>query len=98
MLAPFTIQIDWNELLNHRQTMSDKNTIRKNYGRKQHDYHVNDRVLVLNTEPMRGKLAPRTLPEGLWLITQIFANGTVNMNRNGYIERMNIRRLRPFVT
>ena len=96
MLSPFRIQVDWNQLLRQRQTMSDKNTIRENHGRRHHDYTVNDRVLILNKEPMRGKLAPVTLDEGPWSITQIFANGTVNINRNGYVERINIRRLRPF--
>ena len=76
--------------------MSNKNTIRENYARKQHDFCIRDKVLILNNEQIRGKLAPRALPEGPWTITEVFTNGTVNINRNGYIERINIRRLRPF--
>ena len=96
MLSPFSIQVDWDEILNRHQLMTDKNTIRENHGRKHHDYNIDDQILILDKNPMRGKLAPIALNEGPWTITRVFANGTVNINRNGYIQKINIRRLRPF--
>ena len=96
MLSPFSIQVNWDDILNRRQSMTDKNTIRENHGRRQHNYNINDKILILDKNPMRGKLAPVALDKGPWTITRVFANGTVNINRNGYIQRINIRRLRPF--
>jgi hypothetical protein len=96
VFSPFTIHVDWDEILNHHRAMSDKNNIRENHGRKRYDYNINNKILILKKEHMRDKLDPTTLDEGPWTITTVFANGTANVNRNGYIGRMNIRRLRPF--
>ena len=59
------------------------------------DYKVGDLVLILNTANFKGKLEPSTLPDGPWKIVQVHTNGTVSILRNHYVERMNIRRLRP---
>ena len=96
MLHPFSSQVDWNQLLKHRQGLINQSNMKENMRRQTHDYAVNDLVLILNKEVPRGKLSPSTLPEGPWRIQQVYTNGTVTIIRNSYMERMNIRHLRPY--
>ena len=58
-----------------------------------HDYQPNDQVLVLAYKP--DKLEPRA--RGLYCILHTHVNGTVTIRRSPTImERINIRRLRPY--
>ena len=90
MLHHFSSQVDWNQLLKHRQGLINQSNMRENMRRQTHDYAVNDLVLILNKETPRGKLSPSALPEGLWRIQQVHTHGTVTIVRNSYMERMNI--------
>ncbi len=96
MLNPFSTQINWDELLKRKQETIDKYDFKENSKRLDFDYKIGDKVLILNKATFRNKLDPSTLPEGPWEIKQVHANGTVSIQRNNYLERMNIRRLRPF--
>ncbi len=82
MLLPFSAQVNWPDLLQHKQNTIDKTNIRENKGRHSHDYRVGDMVLILNRTTFRNKLAPTTLPEGPWKISQVHTNGTVSILRN----------------
>ena len=75
-----------------------QNNERENQSRKDQDYKVGQKVPILNKNQLRGKLEPTVLNEGPWLILQTNTNGTVTIKRNNYIERINIRRIRPFFT
>ena len=96
MLNPFSTQINWDELLKRKQETIDRYNFKENSNRLDFDYKIGDKVLILNKTTFRNKLDPSTLPEGPWEIKQVHANGTVSIQRNDYLERMNIRRLRPF--
>ena len=96
MLYPFSKQVDWKQLLQNKQTLIDQANIKENSKRRFHDYKEQDLVLILNKATTKGKLEPITLPEGPWKITQVHTNGTVSILRNNYVERINIRRIRPF--
>ena len=96
MLFPFSNHIDWKELLTRKQDEIDKGNIKENKGRRNFDYKVGDLVLILNKATFKGKLEPQTLPEGPWKVLQVHTNGTVSILRNLYVERINIRRIRPF--
>ena len=96
MLYPFSKQIDWQQIMNRKQKIIDVANIKENAKRKYFDYKVGDLILILNKQGNRGKLEPSTLPEGPWKIVQIHTNGTVSILRNKYVERLNIRRIRPF--
>ena len=96
MLFPFSKQFDWQEILDKKQKIIDKANIKENSKRKFFNYKEGDLILILNKQSNRGKLDPHTLSEGPWRITQVHTNGTVSILRNTYIERMNIRRIRPF--
>ena len=96
ILHPFSTQINWKELLKGKQETIDKANIKENARRRYYDYKVGDKILILNTASHKGKLEPTVLSEGPWEIVQVHTNGTVSILRNTYIERMNIRRIRPF--
>ena len=96
MLYPFSKQIDWEQILNRKQDLVDKTNFKENAKRKYHDYKEGDLILILNKQNQKGKLDPITLPEGPWKIVQVHTNGTVSILRNKYVERLNIRRIRPF--
>ena len=102
MLYPFSRQVDWNQLLEKKQSLIDQANIKEISKRKYYDYKEQDLILILilililNKATAKGKLEPVTLPEGPWKITQVHTNGTVSILRNNYIVRINIRRIRPF--
>ena len=96
MLHPFPSKIDWSQLLKHKQERINNINQRENQGRKEFDYQVGQKVLILNKNYMKGKLEPTVLSEGPWTIQQVHTNGTISIMRNKYLERINIRRIRPF--
>ena len=96
ILNPFSKQINWDELMTKKQQVINTQNIKENSRRRYFDYKVGDRILILNKSTFRGKLEPSTLPEGPWKILQVHTNGTVSILRNSYVERLNIRRIRPY--
>ena len=69
---------------------------RQNRSRKEFDYQVGRKILILNNTQLKGKLEPTVLNEGPWIIKTVHTNGTVSILRNKCLERSNIRRIRPF--
>ena len=95
MLAPFARQIDWKTLRQRRQDQINSQNLRENTNRKFHDYNVGDRILILDKD-LTKKLNPKVLEEGPWTITNVHVNGTVTINRNGYLETINICCIKPY--
>lgn len=84
---------DLNLLRQRRQAKTDYNFGRENARRTTKDYQVGDRVLIITDRP--NKLEERAT--GPYVIQQVHTNGTVSINRSqGVIERINIRRLKPY--
>ena len=79
-----------------RQQRIDHNLRTANNRRYNFDYVVGGRVLeVVSSKSKNGKLRKRT--KGPYSILQVHSNGTLTIRRNGnLIDRVNIRRLRPF--
>ena len=96
ILYPFPTQINWSELLNAKQEAIDKANIKENAKSRYVDNKIGDKILILNKATHKGKLEPTVLPGGPWNITQVHTNGTVSILKNSYVERMIIRRIRPF--
>ena len=96
MWYTFSKQVDWNELLERKQNIINKANIKENSKRRSFDYTEGDLIIILHKQGHNDKLDLSTFPEGPWKITQIHTNGTVPILRNNYIERINIRRIRPF--
>ena len=95
MLLPIPIIANLQFLREKRQAVIDKNNLRDNRRRRTHDYAVGDQILILVSDPKA--LSTRTT--GLYVITQVHANGTVSFLRNAEVfERINIRRIKPYYT
>ena len=60
-----------------------------------HKYRVGDRVLLVLSGDEVTLDAPT---EGPFQVTAVSRNGAVKILRNGYEERVNIRRVRPYTT
>ena len=61
--------------------------------RLEHEYRVGDKVPLEKTRNNLQLFAPRTGP---YRITEIYANGTVRLQRGVINERVNIRRLTSY--
>jgi transposase InsO family protein len=86
---------DLHSIQRRRQLKIDDNLRRQNDRRFDFDYQVGGQVLLLTSDPTT--LGPLT--SGPYPIEQVHANGTLTIRRSPYfVERVNIRRVRPFHT
>jgi hypothetical protein len=94
MLFDIPFIADWKKIGEHRQKLTDLNNAHENKGRIDYNYKVGQKVLLrkegilCNTES-RWHKEPR-------LITSVHMNGTITVQCGNKIERMNIRRVKPF--
>jgi len=90
------VRINWTAIKNHRESQAIKDNTRENKKRKEFVYEIGKKCwIVKNRIDKRRKLDQPT--EGPYAIVGIYNNGTVKINRNGYDETINIRRLKPFI-
>jgi hypothetical protein len=95
MLFDITFIADWQKIGEHRQRLTDLNNTRENEGRIDYDYKVGQKVLVRKKGILRkSKSIWHRKP---WLITSVHTNGTITVQCGNKLERMNIRRVKPFV-
>ena len=78
----------------HRQWLTDLNTAHENKRGIDYDYKVGQKVLlrkegILCNAESRWHKKP-------WLITSVHTNGTIMVQCGNKIDRMNIRRVKPF--
>jgi len=96
MLLPLPLIVDLEVLRQRRQVLIDENLRRQNLRRDFHDYTIGEEVLILDRDPVRRKLD--IFGTGPYTVYQIHTNGTVTILRSpGVWERINVRRLRPYV-
>jgi hypothetical protein len=81
-------------LENIGKKLTDLNNACENKGRFDYDYKVGQKVLLRNEGILRNA-------ESRWhkkprLITSVHMNGTITVQCGNKIERMNIRRVKPF--
>jgi len=93
MLFDIPHTVDWNTIGQRRQAQVDKNAERLNRARIDHDYCVGDKVLLFN-DGIRRK--GEDIWSGPYVITQVFTNGTVRIERGKVNERLNIKRIKPY--
>ena len=92
---PFTANIL--ALQDLRQKQIDKRLLSANRKRIFRDWKVDEQVLVRNAITAADKLKPTY--KGPYGIIQVHTNGNVTIqHNNGVQERINIRRLKPFVS
>ncbi len=94
MLFDIPFIADWQKIGEQRQQLTDLNNAHENKGRIDYDYKVGQKVLlrkegILCNAESRWHKKP-------WLITSVHTNGTIMVQCGNKIERMNIRRVKPF--
>ena len=94
MILPITFQVDWQQV--HRRTKSTilDNLQHANAKRISIDYKIGDEVLLLHDPNDPSTLKRKNL--GPFPIVRVHANGTLTIERHNFLERLNIRRLRPY--
>ena len=93
MILDLPVVADLNLIRERKQQLIDERLITANRKRFSYDYHVGDEIMKLIYKP--DKLQPRA--EGPYPIVQVHTNGTVTIQKAPYlIERINIRRIKPY--
>jgi hypothetical protein len=84
----------WKKIGEHRQRLTDLNTARENKGRIDYDYKVGQKILVRNDGILHK--AQSIWQKDTWSITTVHMNGTIRIQCRNKLERLNIRRVKPF--
>jgi hypothetical protein len=95
MLFDIPFIADWQKIGEYWQQLTDLGNARENEGRIDYDYKVGQKVL-LQKEGILCSAESRWHKEP-WLITTVHTNGTITVQRGNKLERMNIRRVKPFI-
>jgi hypothetical protein len=95
MLFDILFIADWKKIGEHRQRLMDLDTACENEGRIDYDYKVGQIILVRN----KGILlkAQSIWQKDPWTITTVHTNGTITIQHGNNLERLNIRRVKPFI-
>ncbi len=94
MLFDIPFIADWQKIREYGQQLTDLNNARENEGRIDYDYKVGQKVLV-RKEGILCK-SESIWHRNPWLITTVHTNGTIAVQHGNKLERMNIRRVKPF--
>ena len=94
MLLPIEFKTDWARLRQRKQQLIQNNNKRENDNRIPHEYKIGDKILLLKPG-INPKLATPQL--GPYKVLQIFTNGTIRIQRGCVSQRVNIRRVTPFL-
>eukprot|EP00804_Cyclotella_cryptica_P003934 CCRYP_016111-RA/>CCRYP_016111-RA protein AED:0.42 eAED:0.42 QI:0/-1/0/1/-1/0/1/0/116 len=96
MLFDIPFLASWNKIGKYRQRQTDQNTTRKNCSRRDWYYKVGDLVLLIKDGILcKGKSRYETDP---WTISSVHMNDTSRVQCGTKLERLNIRRVTPFLT
>ncbi len=94
MLFDILFIADWKIIGEHRQRLTDLNTARENEGRIDHDYKVGQKIIVRNKGiPCKAQSIWQKDP---WTIMTVHTNGTITIQCGNKLERLNIRKVKPF--
>ena len=93
MILNIPLVTDFQQLQKRRQDLIDKRLLLANAKRYSRDYTIGDEVLKLVYQP--DKLDPRAT--GPYRIDRVHTNGTITIELSpGVLERINIRRVKPY--
>ncbi|KAG7350439.1 hypothetical protein IV203_009799 [Nitzschia inconspicua] len=93
MILNIPLITDLQQLQKRRQQLVDQRLILANTKRFSYDYAIGDEVLKLTYNP--DKLQPRAT--GPYKIIRVHQNGTLSIQLSpGVVERINIRRVKPY--
>ena len=94
MLFDILFIADWKKIGEHRQRLTDLSTACENEGRIDYDYKVGQKILVRNKGILHK--AQSIWQKDPWTNTTVHTNGTITIQRGNNLERLNIRRVKPF--
>ena len=94
MLFDIPYVADWNDIGRRRQEQVESTNKRENKSRLPHDYAIGHKILIKKDGILRKA---ETKYEGPYTVTQVYCNGTVRIQRGSISERINIRRLTPYI-
>ena len=94
MILPIKFKADWARIRANRQRVMTQSNVRENSTRIKHEYKVGEKVLLTKPGIIRKMSTPR---EGPYLVRAVHTNGTLHIQRGSITERVNIRRVAPFV-
>jgi hypothetical protein len=94
MLFDILFIADWQKIGEHKQQLSDLNNARENKCRIDYDYKVGQKVL-LRKEGILCNAESRWHGKP-WLTMSVHTNGTFTVQCGHKIDRMDIRRVKPF--
>ncbi len=95
MLFDILFIANWDKIGDCRQRWTDLSTARKNSKQIDYDFKVGDKVLVTQEGILRKAESPDSIEP--WTITTVHTNGTIRIQRRTQSERINIRRVIPFI-
>jgi hypothetical protein len=95
MLFDIPFIADWNKIGDYRQRQTHLSTGRKNSKQGDYDYKVSNKVLLTQKGILRKAESPYSKEP--WTITTVHTNGTIRIQRGTQSERLNTRRVTPFV-
>jgi hypothetical protein len=95
MLFDIPFIADWNKIGDYRQRQTDLSMAHKNSKQVDYDYKVGNKVLLTQEGILRKAESPHSKEP--WTITTVDTNGTIRIQRGTQSERLNIRRVTPFV-
>jgi hypothetical protein len=94
MLFDIPFIADWQKIGEYRQQLTDLSNAHENEGGIDYDNEVGQKVLLRKEGILRN--AESRWHKKTWLITTVHTNGTIMVQRGKKVERMNIRRVKPF--
>jgi hypothetical protein len=95
MLFDIPFIADWKTIGEHRQRLTDRNTDQENEGRIDYDSKFGQKILVRNKGIIRK--AQSLWQKDPWTITTVHTNRNIMVQCRNKEERLNIRRVKPFV-
>jgi transposase InsO family protein len=93
MIHNIAFKANWNQIQKRKQDIINKSNQKENKSQIPHEYKVGDQVLLETPGILRKLSIPRTGP---YPVTQVYNNGTVQIQKGIVNERVNIRRIAPF--
>jgi len=92
MLLNIKHQANWKFIKENKEKLIQQNNTNENKTRIEHTYQIGDEILL--KADVKSKLGAPYI--GPYIITQTYTNGTVKILRGSVIQRVNIRRIRPY--
>ena len=90
------INVDWQILKQKRLLAAKCNNDKENTSRIVYNYKVGDRILTFCSRSERTYTRKLNSPtKGPFVITKVYKNGTVEIEKKGFFERINIRHIKP---